>query len=253
MSFLKNITLKQIFIILFSILTIYLAFYKRIPPLYSTILFVILGLLILINKPGKLSCLFNAMNTDNLNKFKQSLSSLNLKVENIHDLFYKKTPIYYAIERKSYNIFKYLIENNYNLGYTSEKLQPLITFAATCDDVRFIELLLQHKDKFDLNVIDPFFGANALEVAVFRFKEKNVEALLNAGMTFSVQKYNNTYVGKICPFEKIPLEVKKVLARKYVLNKTIKQLNMVNEIEENNELTSFNKIKIYWKEYLKFA
>lgn len=253
MSFYKNITLKLIFIVIFSILTIYLVFYIRIKPLYSTILFVILGLLILKNKPGKYDSLFKAINIDNLSNFKAALSALNLKVENIHDIYYKKTPIYYAIERNAFNIFKYLIENNYNLNYSSEKLQPLITFAGTCDNEKFIEFLLQHKDKFNLNVIDPFFGANAIEVAVFREKHRNVEALLNAGMTFSVQKYNNTYAGKAFPFEKVSLEVKKVLAKRYILKKTEKQLNMINEIEENNSITSFNKIKIYWKEYLKFA
>lgn len=252
MSFLKNITLKQIFIILYSLFLFYIVFYKRIPPLYSSILFIILGLLILMNKPGKYDSLFKAMDNDDLTRFKNSLSSLNLKVENIHNIFYKKTPIYYAIERKAFKIFKYLIENNYNLKFKSEKIQPLIIFAAHSADVEFLELLLQHKDAFDLYIIDPFYGANALEVAVWRHKEKNVNALLNAGMAFSIQKYNNTYIGKTFPFEKIPLKVKKVLAKRYVFHKTEKQLNMINEIENNN-IKSFKDIKIYWKEYLKFA
>ena len=253
MSFIKNITLKQIFIILYSIFIFYLSFYKRIPASYSTILFIILGLLILMNKPNKYDSLFKSMNNDDLTRFKNCLSSLNLKVENIHNIFYKKTPIYYAIERKAFNIFKYLIENNYNLNFTSEKIQPLIIFASHSADVKFLELLLQYKNKFDLNVIDPFFGANALEVAVWRHKDQNVNALLNAGMVFSIQKYNNTYIGKTSPFENIPLKVKKVLAKKYVFNKTVKQLNMINEIEENSKIKSFDKIKIYWNEYLKFV
>ena len=62
------------------------------------------------------------MNNDDLNKFKEYLSSHNLKVGNIHKIeyIYGKTPIIYAMERKAYNIFKYLIENSYNLKFFIE-------------------------------------------------------------------------------------------------------------------------------------
>ena len=41
--------------------------------------------------------------------------------------------------------------------------------------------------------------------------------------------------------------------KRFVFNKTIKQINMVNEFSENEDINSFKKNNIYWKEYLEFA
>ena len=91
-------------------------------------------------------------------------------------------------------------------------------------------------------------------MAVWRGREEIVEALINAGMTFSIKNYNNTQIGKyITPFENIPLKIKTILVKRFVFNKTIKQINMVNEISENDNIKSFKDTKIYWDEYLQFA
>ena len=269
MSFLKNFDLrfimKNLVILLSALLVFYLKYNNIIQNLLSTLLFIILGtLLVIFNIPGKNDGLFRAMNTDNLTKFIEFLSKQGLKASNIHKIEYMfgKTPIIIAMERDAYNIFKYLIENNYDLSYAPETKnsnspadiisEPVITFAAThpAINVKYLELLVLHKDKFDINAKSKKFDANALELAVWRESEDKVEALLNAGMKFSIQNYNNTKVGKLFPFEKISLNIKKVLLKRIVFNKNIKQLNMANEFSENN-LKSF-KNKIYWKEYLKF-
>ena len=269
MSFLKNFDLrfimKNLVILLSALLVFYLKYNNIIQNLLSTLLFIILGtLLVIFNIPGKYDGLFRAMNTDNLTKFIEFLSKQGLKASNIHKIEYMfgKTPIIIAMERDAYNIFKYLIENNYDLNYAPETKnmnspadiisEPVITFAAThpAINVKYLELLVKHKDKFDINAKSKKFDANALELAVWRESEDKVEALLNAGMKFSIQNYNNTKVGKLFPFEKISLNIKKVLSKRIVFNKNIKQLNMANEFSENN-LKSF-KNKIYWKEYLKF-
>ena len=200
--------------------------------------------------------LFDTMKTDNLNKFKEYLASQNLKVENIHKIQYiaGKTPIIMAMERDAYNIFKYLVENNYDLKYVSERSEPAITFAAHSANLKYMELLLKNKNRLFLNAINKKFGANALEMAVWRGREEIVEALINAGMTFSIKNYNNTQIGKyITPFENIPLKIKTILVKRFVFNKTIKQINMVNEISENDNIKSFKDTKIYWDEYLQFA
>ena len=270
MSFLKNFDLrfimKNLVILLSALLVFYLKYNNIIQNLLSTLLFIILGtLLVIFNIPGKNDGLFRAMNTDNLTKFIEFLSKQGLKASNIHKIEYMfgKTPIIIAMERDAYNIFKYLIENNYDLSYEPETKktnlqtdiinEPVITFAAAhpAINVKYLELLVLHKDKFDINAKSKKFDANALELAVWRGSEDKVEALLNAGMKFSIQNYNNTTVGKSFPFEKIPLNIKKVLSKRIVFNEKIKQLNMANEFSENN-LKSFKNNKIYWKEYLKF-
>ena len=270
MSFLKNLDfrfiMRNLFILLSALLVFYLKYNNIIQNLLSTLLFIILGtLLVIFNIPGKYDGLFRAMNTDNLTKFIEFLSKQGLKASNIHKIQYMfgKTPIIIAMERDAYNIFKYLIENNYDLSYAPETKnsnspadiisEPVITFAAThpAINVKYLELLVLHKDKFDINAKSKKFDANALELAVWRESEDKVEALLNAGMKFSIQNYNNTKVGKLFNFEKISLNIKKVLLKRIVFNKNIKQLNMANEFSENN-LKSFKKNKIYWKEYLKF-
>lgn len=270
MSFLKNLDLRfimrNLFILLSALLVFYLKYNNIIQNLLSTLLFIILGtLLVIFNIPGKYDGLFRAMNTDNLTKFIEFLSKQGLKASNIHKIQYMfgKTPIIIAMERDAYNIFKYLVENNYDLSYAPETKkinsptdmisEPVITFAAAHPsiNVKYLELLVKHKDKFDINAKSQKFDANALELAVWRGNEDKVEALLNAGMKFSIKNYNNTKVGKLTPFDKIPLKVKNVLSKRIVFNKNINQLNMANEFSENN-LKSFKNNKIYWKEYLKF-
>ena len=270
MSFLKNFDfrfmIRNLLILLSALLVFYLKYNNIIQNLLSTLLFIILGtLLIIFNIPGEYDGLFRAMNTDNLTKFIEALSKNGLKASNIHKIEYMfgKTPIIIAMERDAYNIFKYLIENNYDLSYAPEAKksnlqkdtisEPVITFAAAhpAINVKYLELLLKNKDKFDINAINNKFDANALELAVWRLSEDKVEALLNAGMKFSIKSYNNTKVGKLTPFEKIPLNIKRVLSKRIVFNKNIKQINMANEFSENN-LKSFKNNKIYWKEYLKF-
>lgn len=261
MSFLSKIDIKSLIknllIVVYTFVILYLFFYKKIPNLYSTILFIILGtILIITNWPVKNEPLFRPINSDNLNKFKEYLCSNSLKPSNIHKFEYigGKTPIIYAMERRAYNIIKYLIDNNYNLKYASERSEPVITFAAHSADLQTMELLLKNKDKLNLYAINKKFGANALEIAVWREREEIIEALLNAGMKFSIQNYNNTYIGKLStPFENIPLKIKKILIKRFVFNKTINQLNMVNELSDNKEIKSFKNNKIYWNEYLQFA
>ena len=53
-------------------------------------------------------------------------------------------------------------------------------------------------------------------------------------MTFSINNYNNTQIGRLSiPFENIPINIKTALLKRFVFNKTIKHINMVNEIIEN--------------------
>lgn len=191
---------------------------------------------------------FIVINNNKLNKFKEHLSSQNLEVGNIHKIEY-----IYAMERNAYNIFKYIIENGYHLKYFSDRTEPVITFAAHSADLNFMKLLLKNKDKLYLNTINKKFEANTLEIAIWREREEIVEALINTGMTFSIKNYNNTHIGRLSiPFENIPINIKTVLLKKFVFNKTIKHINMVNEISVNDELNSFKNRKIYWNEYLDF-
>ena len=260
MSFKTSISSKKILnfcLLIYFLVISYLIFYKKIENIFSTIFFIVLGtILVTINLKVNTNPLFDTMKTDNLTKFKEYLASQNLKVSNIHKIEYiaGKTPIIMAMERDAYNIFKFLVENNYDLKYVSERSEPAITFAAHSADLKYMELLLKNKNKLFLNAINKKFGANALEMAIWRGKEDIVEALINAGMTFSIQKYNNTQIGKfITPFENIPLKIKTILVKRFVFNKTIKQINMVDEIIDNEDIKSFKDTKVYWKGYLQFA
>lgn len=248
--------IKNSLIVLSILLTIYLTYFKSISMLYSTILFIILGtILIISNWPGKYYGLFKTINKDDLNNFKKYLSDNGLKVTNIHKIEYVlgRTPILHAIETKAYNIFNYLVENNYDLKYFSEKNEPIIIFIALYGDIKLLNILLKKKDKIHLNVISQKLGANALEIAIWRGeKDDIVEALLDAGMNFSINNYNCA-IGKFGEtFDDVPVKTKAILIKKFVFNKTIKQLNMVNEIENGN-IKSFKDKKIYWNEYLKFV
>lgn len=253
----KNI-LKFLLFLSITLFIVYLNYFKIISKKFSSILLAILGTIALKKLlPIKTNRLFKLIDNDNLSMFKNYLSSHNLKVENIHEYEYieGKTPIIYAIEKRAYNIFKYLVENNYNLKYISEKSEPVITFAAHSGELKYMELLLKYKDRIDLYAINKKFLANALEISVWRGKVEMIEALINAGMNFSIKNYNNyTLFGKSSfPFEKVSLNAKAILLKKFVFNKTKKQLNMVYEINEQKTLKSFENNKIYWKEYLDFA
>ena len=251
--------IKQILILLYALAIFYFSYFQKIPTLYSTILFIILGTIILVrNWPVQHAPLFKAMHIDDLNKFKDYLKSNNLKVTNIHKLeyFQHKTPIMYAIDRRAFNIFQYLIENNYDLSYISKNSEPVITFAAHSGELKYLNLLLKHKDKFDLYAKNPRFNANALEILIWRGEDKldSIEALLNAGMKFSINDYNNTIIGKqLCPFKDVPFDIKKILVKRYIFDQTINQINIVDELEKKKNIKSFNNINIYWKEYLDFA
>ena len=257
----KNIDIKNfikyLLLLLFTLIIFYLVFFQKIPKLYSTILFIILGtIIIIINLPVENEPLFRLINNDNLKKFKEYLVSKNLKPSNIHTFEYiaGKTPIIYAMERRAYDIFKYLIENDYDLKYCSERGEPIITFAAHSGELKFLELLLKNKNKINMHAINKKFGANALEIAIWREREEIVEALINAGMKFSIQNYNSTQIGKLSiPFENIPLNIKTILLKRFIFNKTMKQINMVNEFSDNKDIKSFKDNKIYWNEYLQFA
>ena len=48
-------------------------------------------------------------------------------------------------------------------------------------------------------------------------------------------------------------DLKKVLMKKFVFDKVINQLNIVDEIDKKEKMNFFEKIKIYWREYLDFA
>ena len=256
---LKNI-IKQIFILLYALAILYLSYFKKISTLYTTISLTILGTIILIrNWPYKHASLFKIMFTDDLDKFKEYLSKNNLSVKKIHTLKYfsGRTPILYAIEQRAFKIFKYLVENDYDLNYVGENSRPPITFAVHSGTYEFVEFLLRHKDKFDLYVKEKDFNANALEIAIWRTtqsdKKKEIEALLNAGMKFSISNYKTTNLESMNSFESIPFETKKLLAKRYVLDKIKNQLNLVEEIDNNKSLRSFDNVNIYWKEYLDFA
>ena len=252
--------IKRIFILLYALAILYLSYFKKISTLYSTILLIILGTIILIrNWPYKHASLFKKMLNDDLDKFKEYLSKNNLSIKKIHTLQYfaNRTPILYAIERRAFKIFKYLIENGYDLNYVGEYSRPAITFAVHSGTYEFVEFLLRHKDKFDLYVKEKDFNANALEIAIWRTtktdKKKEIEALLNAGMKFSISNYKKTNLESMVSFEDIPFETKKLLAKRYVLDKIKNQLNLVEEIDNNKSLRSFDNVNIYWKEYLDFA
>ena len=76
--------IKQILIISSAILISYLSYFKIISTLYSTILFLILGTIIVLrNWPVKNAPLFKAMYNDDLNGFKNFLIKNNLKVTDI--------------------------------------------------------------------------------------------------------------------------------------------------------------------------
>ena len=84
-------------------------------------------------------------------------------------------------------------------------------------------------------------------------QKKEIEALLDSGMTFSISNYKKTKLELMNKFESIPFETKKLLAKRYVLDKLKNQLNLIEEIDNNKSLKSFDKVNIYWKEYLDFA
>ena len=251
--------IKQILIISSAILISYLSYFKIISTLYSTILFLILGTIIVLrNWPVKNAPLFKAMYNDDLNGFKNFLIKNNLKVTDIHKLeyFQGRTPIMYAIDRRAFNIFKYLIDNNYDLSYVSKNSEPVITFAAHSGEIEFLNLLLKHKDKFDLYAKNKRFDANALEILIWRGEEKleSIEALLNAGMKFSISSYNNTLIGKeILPFKDVKINAKKALLKRYIFEKVLNQVNIVDELDKNKNMKSFSNVKIYFEEYLDFA
>ena len=253
-------TIKQLLIFLYTLSILYLSYFKNISTVYTTILLIILGTIIIIrNWPYKHATLFKIMFTDDLNKFKEYLSKNNLSIKKIHNLKFvsNRTPILYSIEQRAFKIFKYLVENDYDLNYVAENSQPAITFAVHSGTYEYVELLLKYKDKFDLYAKDKNFNANALEIAIWRTtkgdKKKEIEALLDAGMTFSISNYKKTKLELMTNFESIPFETKKILAKRYVLDKIKNQLNLIEEIDTNKSLKSFDKVNIYWKEYLDFA
>ena len=72
-------------------------------------------------------------------------------------------------------------------------------------------------------------------------------------MKFSISNYKKTNLESMDSFESIPLDIKKILAKRYVLDKVKSQLNMIEEIDKKKSLRSFDGINIYWKDYLEFA
>ena len=253
-------TIKQILILLYSLSILFLSYFKKISTLYTTILLIILGTIIIIrNLPYKHAPLFRTMFTDDLNKFKEYLSKNNLSMNKIKKLKFLsgRTPILYSIEQRAFKIFKYLVENGYDLNYVGQNSQPVLPFAVHSGTYEYVELLLKYKDKFDLYAKDKNFKANALEIAIWRTtqvdKKKEIEALLNAGMTFSISNYKKTNLELMNNFESIPFETKKLLAKRFVLDKIKNQLNLIEEIDTDKSLKSFDKVNIYWKEYLDFA
>lgn len=250
--------IKRILIILYAIIVFYLSYFKKISTLLSSILIIILGTIIIIrNWPLENAPLFKSMHNDDLTRFKEYLLTHNLKVTNIHKLKYfeGKTPIMYAILHRAFKIFNYLIDNNYNLTYIPENSEPIITYATHSGEIEYLKILLKHKDQFDLYAKKPDLQANALEIAVWRGDRLDViETLLNAGMKFSIEGYNNTLIGKnLKTFDEVSLDVKKILVKRFVFNKVLNQLNMVDAIDKQKKMKSFEKINIYWEEYLNFA
>ena len=136
--------IKKALIILYGIFIFFLSFF--IPILYSAISFIILITIFIIRKlPVKYSPLFEAMHNDDLNKFKEYLNSQKLQVTNIHKLEYNqgKTPIIYSMEKKAFKIFKYLVENDYDLKYVSERSESPIIFSLAVDNIKYFNLLLK--------------------------------------------------------------------------------------------------------------
>ena len=249
--------LKKTLIILYGIIIFLLSFY--IPIFYSAISFIILITILVIKKlPLKYSTLFHTMHNDDLNKFKKFLTSQKLKVTNIHKLEYikGKTPIIYAIEHKAFKIFKYLVENDYDLKYVSEHSEPPIILSLVADNIKYFNLLLKNKNKIDLYTRSKIIYSNVLEIAIGIKVNKQlyiIDALLNAGMKFSINDYNSSGVGKYTPFKDVSLKIKKILLKRFFFEKIKNQLNMINEIDVKKSMKSFNKVKIYWKEYLDFV
>lgn len=249
--------IKKALIILYGIFIFFLSFF--IPILYSSISFIFLITIFIIRKlPVKYSPLFEFMHNDDLNKFKEYLNSQKLKVTNIHKLEYKhgKTPIIYAMEKKAFKIFKYLVEKDYDLKYVSEQSEPPIIFSLVVDNIKYFNLLLKNKNRLDLYARSKKICANALEIAIgIKLDEQLyvIEALLNAGMKFSIDSYNRSGVAKYTPFKDVSMKIKKILMKRFFFEKFKKQLNMVNEIDKKKTIKSFNKVNIYWNEYLDFV
>jgi hypothetical protein len=249
--------IKKALIIFYGIIIFYLSFF--IPILYSATSFIILFTILIIRKlPVKYSPLFEVMHNDDLKKFKEYLNSQKLKVTNIHKLEYKqgKTPIIYAMEQKAFKIFKYLVENGYDLKYVSERSEPPIIFSLAADSIKYFNLLLKNKNRLDLYARSKKICANVLEIAIGIELDEQlniIEALLNAGMKFSIGSYNSTKVAKYTPFKNISMKIKNILMERFFFEKVKKQLNMVNEIDKQKTIKSFNKVNIYWKEYLDFV
>lgn len=255
--------LKFIFFSSSTILIYYLSISGKISKLATTILFILLSIfLLIVSWPIKYPELFRIIATDNLDQFKLYLKSHNLSLKTIHKFSYifGKTPLIYAMERQALKIFTYMVENGYNLKYIGPNSEPPLTFAAHSAKLEFLQILLKNKHKLDLYAENNKFGANALEIAIWRDREKVVEALLNAGMKFSVKKYSLTKIGMMSiPFSKVSSKVKKILIKRYVFDKTVKQINLVDTFknnenkEEKDKLKSFEGCKICWDEYLQYA
>ena len=248
---------KHILIILCVLSNIYLAYTGNIGKFLSTVIFIILtGIFIYVTWPEKHAGLCKSINNDDLKKFKEYLSKHNLKPSNIHSITISggKTPMVYAMERMAFNIFQYLIDNNYNLKYSTFYSEPPLTIAALSCEFKYLKLLLKDKSRINLYAINKFYGANALEIAVWRKREDVVNELINMGMKFSIRNYNNTIIGRnFMSFEDVDVKIKKILCKNVVFSKLEKQFNMIYEISEKKSLNSLKDNKIYWDEYLNFA
>lgn len=200
------------------------------------ILFVIYIIYKLFYKPEKISKeiidLFKIIEKDDPKELTMYLEKYKMKVSDISKLKYYSnvTPINYSVSKNKLKIFKFLLENNYDLNYFPPYGEPPIIFIAYNNKYNYMKLLLEHKEKININIKDKKFNANALEIAIWRSDIELIELLLKNGMEFSISKYNQTECGRsLCEFTNVRREVKELLAARKLLQLNKKQF-MFREI-----------------------
>lgn len=176
------------------------------------------------------SNLFNLIGENDIDKLKDYIKTNNIKINQMHEMKYygQVTPIIYAMSKEAYDVFRYLLENGYDINQKNVGHPPLL-YAAYYPDVKYIKELL----KYSLNLYvtnNEKYSGNALEIALWRGRKKVVKALLAKGMKFSLEEYKKSKCGnELLPWEQIKRELKVLLLENYVFNQK-KQMFYLNEL-----------------------
>ncbi len=201
----------------------------------------------------KHSKLFDFIAGKKLNEFINYIKNNNLSISELNKITYygNITLIIYAIEKESDNIIDYLLENGYDLNFYLKNGDPPIIYCAYRGYSKSLEKLLLYKKYFDINVISKKFNANALEIAVWRGKKKIIKLLLNAGMIFSIEKYNKTLCGTSFEFKSINRDIKELLLGNIIFHKKLEFLNIHNKcVNRELSLKIFNTKPYLMENYL---